>query len=312
MTECERIIKKGILPASFFNEETICGYIVKKERKKLWAVGIDLLIQFDKVCREHNLRYSLAFGTLLGCIRHDGFIPWDDDIDVFMPREDYELLKGYQSCFKDPYYLQFPGFDHDYSFSFAKLRNSNTSGVSYPFRYASFNQGFFIDIFPLDNFIPENVEDDIEIIKHLVSESSSFMRRSNPSPNEDDLNRLKRFPVLRDGDEIRRDLDMALRKYEGCESDSYIAWSILTYNYKRLIFKKGLFDELVDYNFYGYPVLISSRCKDMLSVIYGNYMELPPVSERGVWQSKEIFDTDKPYKETIRILIEKDQALHDN
>lgn len=94
MTECERIIKDGILPKSFFLPETICDFHVDEKRKKMWAIGIDMLVKFDEVCRKHELRYSLAFGSLLGVVRHKGFIPWDDDIDVVMPREDYEKLKG--------------------------------------------------------------------------------------------------------------------------------------------------------------------------------------------------------------------------
>ena len=92
MTESERKIKQGILPESFFKEETICDFFVSEKRKKIWAICIDLLVSFDKVCRSYNLRYSLAFGSLLGMVRHKGFIPWDDDIDVVMPREDYEKL----------------------------------------------------------------------------------------------------------------------------------------------------------------------------------------------------------------------------
>lgn len=90
MTECERIIKEGILPASFFEEETICDFLVTKERKKIWAVLLDMLIQVDRICRKHNLKYFMAFGSLLGVVRHNGFIPWDDDIDICMPRDDYE------------------------------------------------------------------------------------------------------------------------------------------------------------------------------------------------------------------------------
>jgi lipopolysaccharide cholinephosphotransferase len=307
MTECERIINEGILPASFFEEETICDFLVTKERKKLWAVGIDILINFDRVCRNNKLRYSLAFGCLLGCIRHNGFIPWDDDIDVFMPREDYESLKKHVSDFPEPYFLQFPGFDNEYSFSFAKLRNSNTTGVSFPFRYGAFNQGFFIDIFPLDNFSPENIEADIETIKHLVSESSAYMRRGCPCPSEDDKKKMELFPNKRSGEYIRVDLDRTLRKYENDFSESYIAWSILTYHYKHLIFKKNLFDDMIDYSFYGHPVLIPRQYEEVLTIIYDDYMKLPPIEKRGAWHSKEIFDPDIPYKKMLDLLRNKDR-----
>ena len=63
MTECERIIKDGILPESFFEEESICDFPVTQERKKIWAINIDLLCRFDSVCRKHHLHYSIAFGV---------------------------------------------------------------------------------------------------------------------------------------------------------------------------------------------------------------------------------------------------------
>ena len=105
MTEVEKIIEKGVIPSNFLEPEIICDFYVDEKRKKIWAIGIDLLIQFDIVCRRHNLRYSLAFGTLLGCVRHHGFIPWGDDVDVVMPREDYESLKKYKSEFETPYFF---------------------------------------------------------------------------------------------------------------------------------------------------------------------------------------------------------------
>ena len=165
MTECERIIKEGILPDSFFEEETICDFLVTRERKKIWAISIDMLRVFDSVCRKHYLHYSLAFGSLLGAVRHNGFIPWDDDIDVVMPRGDYEKLKIFRSDFINPYFLQFPGDNFGYFVSFAKLRNSNTSSISFPFRYEDFNQGIFMDIFPMDNYSASNLESNVNRIK---------------------------------------------------------------------------------------------------------------------------------------------------
>ncbi len=93
MTECERIIEQGILPKSFFEQEERCDFLVTEKRKKIWAVLLDLLIKFDFVCKKYSLTYFLADGTLLGAARHQGFIPWDDDIDVSMPREDYEKFQ---------------------------------------------------------------------------------------------------------------------------------------------------------------------------------------------------------------------------
>ena len=73
-------------------EEVINGFIVSEKRKAIWNVELGLLKKLDEVCKKHSLRYWIECGTLLGAIRHQGFIPWDDDIDVVMPRKDYDKL----------------------------------------------------------------------------------------------------------------------------------------------------------------------------------------------------------------------------
>lgn len=79
-------------PKDFLQEELRCDYLVTEEMKRVWAASMDLYAVLDEVCRAHGLRYFFGCGNLLGAARHQGFIPWDDDIDIIMPREDYEKL----------------------------------------------------------------------------------------------------------------------------------------------------------------------------------------------------------------------------
>ena len=152
------------IPAGFFEGEERCGYYVSPEMKKVWAVELDLLNEFMTVCNRYNIHYFVAAGTLLGAARHKGFIPWDDDIDVFMKRSEYmKFLKIARSgVFKEPYFWQDHITDPSYLGGPTRLRNSNTT-VMGP-RYIedkhgirTEHYGIFLDVIPLDN-LPDDIE----------------------------------------------------------------------------------------------------------------------------------------------------------
>ena len=127
------------------------------ELKRLQLVELDILKEFIRVCNELNVKYFLDSGTLLGCIRHGGFIPWDDDIDVSMPREDYEIfLKEGQKLLKNKYFLQTYKTDPEYTMGFAKIRNSETTFIESSVKNLKINHGVYIDIFPLDGYNDKN------------------------------------------------------------------------------------------------------------------------------------------------------------
>ena len=142
-----------ILPENFYESEIRCGYEVTEKTKKVWAVELDLLEKFVEVCERNNLNYFLDGGTLLGAVRHKGFIPWDDDIDVIMPREDYNKLREIaDEEFKEPYFFQTTFNQEEFFRAHAQLRNSNTTGfIELDGRKEHVNKGIFIDIFILDN-----------------------------------------------------------------------------------------------------------------------------------------------------------------
>ena len=112
---------------------------------------LEILKQFVRVCEKHNLRYFLVGGTCLGAARHKGFIPWDDDVDVGMPREDYDKFVKLQSEYEGtPYFIQTWQTDPRYCYNFAKLRDSSTTYIENYFALHRINHGIWIDIFPID------------------------------------------------------------------------------------------------------------------------------------------------------------------
>lgn len=149
------------VPESFLEEEVRCEHTVSKKMKRIWAVELDLLAEFDRVCKKHNLKYMAIGGSLLGAARHKGFIPWDDDIDLAMFREDYDKLCTIGiNEFKHPYFLQIsdvPLEEKPFLADMIRLRNSETTAImSMEYKYApQINHGIFIDVFPIDNYPDE-------------------------------------------------------------------------------------------------------------------------------------------------------------
>lgn len=153
-------LKLKIDPSFFLSEERD-GYFVSAEMKKVWAVELDLLNEFSKVCEKHGLRWLAHAGTMLGAVRHHGFIPWDDDIDVVMPRSDYDRMCELASAeFSHPYFFQCDNTDRFFARTFSRLRNSDTTAILGNERdyHFPFNQGIFIDVFPLDH-VPADLDE---------------------------------------------------------------------------------------------------------------------------------------------------------
>ena len=123
-----------------------------KELRRLQLIQLDLLIEFDRVCRKNNIIYTIDGGTLLGAVRHKGFIPWDDDIDVAMTREEYEKFKKVRDQL-DPKiaFLQDHDLDPNYLWGYAKLRRVGTRFVRPGQSHLGYKDAVAIDIFPMDD-----------------------------------------------------------------------------------------------------------------------------------------------------------------
>lgn len=144
-------------PVSFFEDEIRCQYKVNSKMKQVWAVELDLLKKLLDVCKQYNIKIFASGGTLLGAIRHKGMIPWDDDIDMMMFREDYNKLCNIASKeFTYPYFFQTEYTDPGSLRGHAQLRNSETTAILLE-EATFFNQGIFIDIFPLDSVIDDEI-----------------------------------------------------------------------------------------------------------------------------------------------------------
>ncbi len=142
----------------FYKEEIRLNYVISPEMKRVWGTSLEMAEKLVEVCRRNNLKCWMDSGTLLGAVRHEGFIPWDDDIDFVMLRKDYDkLVQIADKEFTHPYFFQTTYSDRDYYRGHAQLRDVRTSSLSMDELNKEYCRGIDIDIFVLDGFIENPV-----------------------------------------------------------------------------------------------------------------------------------------------------------
>lgn len=299
MTECERLIDQGIFHPSFFEEEERSGFIVTEERKKIWAIELDLLRVFSEVCNKYGFRYYAIFGTLLGAIRHKGMIPWDDDLDVCMPRDDYErFCEVAVKDFQYPYLLQTPYTDEGYYYSFAKIRNRNTTCMPVVMKEAGFCHGIHLDVFPLDACNPETYSKDRDVIYQSIMKCSSYMKEKSKDLDEIQKEKIRNYNTSDPLSEYEMIQKIASNKqYIGTGFVGTPVNTIL--RQEQLIWKESDFSDYKTVPFENLEMRIPSGYHNILTQIYGNYMEFPPMEQRGTWHKGVIWNPDIEYSKVL-------------
>lgn len=267
--------------------------------EKLHHVQYEILLEFDRVCKKYNLRYFLAFGTLLGAIRHDGFIPWDDDIDTMMPYDDYLKLNEIPSDeWNSPYFFQSTATDPNYRKCFAKLRNSNTTLITDSMDHLDINQGVDIDIYPIINLADNGISR-----RRQYAQTMLYMLL------EEDIPPRNHGKVMYFGGRIILSLlpndlkvrlkNMLLRKIteyqKNHSNESYVVCGNV--EIMREVLKSSWFDGCIMHRFENEEFPIPLGYHEWLSTRYGqNYMEVPPIEKQGIKLSQfKVVDLDTPY-----------------
>lgn len=273
-------------------------YTISELQKKVWYVQCKLLLELIRVCRKYNIQMYLVWGSLLGAIRHNGFIPWDDDLDVGLLREDYDKLCAIaDEEFSGDYFFQNALSDREFFLGYARLRDSSTTGIVRDNLSVNYNNGIFIDIYPLDVLAKSNVL--YQVQRKAIDWYAFWARSYCERRNEKFIKRIL-INILKIVDKFVS-YEIVYEKYKKwCgkyqSSDGEVG---LIYNrnlVKKYHFNKKFLGKPVWVNFENITVPIPQYADNILSQVYGNYREYPNVKERGQWHANQIiYDPDIDY-----------------
>ena len=251
--------------------------MMEKMLRKLQLTQLDILKVFDKFCREHDLHYSLYAGSLLGAVRHKGFIPWDDDLDVCMSRADYDrLIALWEQAQPKGYILQNKENSPNFWQSFSKIRKDHTTFLQGQREAGQYHTGIFLDIFPLDR-IPNGRLKRMLFKWHCMK--YQLLTREFVPPKAGAVVQFGSSLILACTPKKRREKarHKALKKITryNDEKDLEIA-AIETMASLQKPFAADMLDSYVDLPFEDGQFMCFAGWYDHLHRKFGDYLELPP------------------------------------
>lgn len=285
----------------FFAEQERSGFVVSADMKKVWAVELELFEKFSAVCEKHNLPFHLSGGSLLGAVRHGGFIPWDDDIDIMMLREDYNKLCSIANDeFSKPYFFQTHYTDTGYTRAHAQIRKDGTTGILKSEKDCfSFHQGIFIDVFPMDN-IPDDakklskMQKKIGFCRKLLGLTCDYAANEPKSAVKNLAHKILSF--LLNPDKIYDKLEKASQAYNGEKTARVAPVSAFPF-VDKMFFPRECYDEIVSVPFENITAPIPKDYDTLLTIQYGDYMVQ---RKDNSYHGGIIFDTEKDYREYLK------------
>lgn len=262
-----------------------------KTLKKVHDVELEILDEFVKVCKKNKLRYFLVGGTLLGAVRHKGFIPWDDDIDVGMPRSDYDkFIKIAKEELDNNYFIESFENNNNYSLPFAKVMKKNTIFLESVKNNVNGGNGIFIDIFPFENITNNGLNYKIRYAFSYAIVDAVFYKNKLRALNKTMYPVLTLFFGMFSKKRLNKILHFIMTRSKD-DNSKYLSVLGAGYGFrKELMLRKDVLPTK-EIEFEGRKYNGMANNDAYLSSLYGDYMKLPPVEKRtNHMPEKIVFD----------------------
>lgn len=257
---------------------------VELSMREIQKGSLNILFEIDKMCKQLNLRYYLAYGTLIGAVRHHGFIPWDDDIDIMMPRDDYKRLIGYfMENEKELKPLELFSYYNNENYPHMISRISDNRYILDVDNENNYGLGLFVDIYPMDGI--GNTKEEYTRRKKLASKYSSLCFLSTREHFEFGTTKGLKKKILKIPAYIyakfkgkkffleKLEIMSAEKKYEEEQFVGCLVWGT---DGVKAVFPKEWFEYSIGLEFEGKIFQAPIKYHDVLSRLYGDYMKIPP------------------------------------
>ena len=254
--------------------------------KELHFTELEILEQVDRFCTEHGIRYSLYAGTLLGAVRHHGFIPWDDDLDICMPRKDYDrFIELWMKKAPEGYILQNKENSPEFTQSFTKIRKDNTTFLQQGEEDSDYHTGIFIDVFPIDR-MPNGMMKKMVFTYRCMLYLLFTREFVPPKDKSTGIQRFLSMTVLKitsHEKRIRKRNQLLDKIIKYNENTSLAMISTATIAGLKFTLSPDYFEHLIKIPFENSLFSCSEYYDQALKTQYKDYMKLPP-KEQQAWK----------------------------
>jgi lipopolysaccharide cholinephosphotransferase len=296
------------------------GYSIDfKVLRMIQLVQLEMLIEIDEICKNHDIKYHLYSGTLLGAVRHKKYIPWDDDLDICLLRKDYDrLIEVLETELDSKYFVQTHVTDRNYIHAFARIRKNNTMMLQHYYKEIDMHHGIFIDIFPMDNIMPHTFCGKVQYhMLYAVRHIKGYKIISNCRNSDKRIVNYLKFllhyllkPVsIQAFNALETKIACMFANKETVYS-THLSEAGREFYHPYKIPNRSFYD-IVDIEFEGHLFPAPKNYDEVLTNIFSDYMTLPPVDQQRPHHGviEVCFDTTGKDSYTLLRLSEKEGGV---